>query len=126
MAASKGHIDVMVEGARAIDRLTPHSRVLIAEACTHAPMSEDIGRVKIPRLIKRRFGDTVQFHVHAGKDYPADLSRYDLIIHCGACMFNRRLMLSRIRRAREQGVPITNYGLAIAHLQGILDKVALP
>ncbi len=126
MAASKGHIDVMVEGARAIDRLTPHSRVLIAEACTHAPMSEDIGRVKIPRLIKRRFGDTVQFHVHAGKDYPADLSRYDLIIHCGACMFNRKLMLSRIRRAREQGVPITNYGLAIAHLQGILDKVALP
>ena len=126
MAGNKGNLEALVEGAHAISKLTATSRVLIAEACTHAPMSEDIGRVKIPRLIKKRFGDTVQVEVHAGKDYPADLSQYDLIIHCGACMFNRKLMLSRIRRAREQGVPITNYGLAIAQLQGILGKVALP
>ena len=126
MAAAKGNIEVLIEGARAIDHLTPHSRVLIAEACTHAPMSEDIGRVKIPRMLRKKYGESIAFDIHAGKDYPADLKQYDLIVHCGACMFNRRLMLSRIVRAREQGVPITNYGLAIAHLQGILDKVALP
>ena len=126
MAATKGNIDVLIEGARAIDRLTPQSRVLIAEACTHAPMSEDIGRVKIPRMLRKRLGETITCDIHAGKDYPADLKKYDLIVHCGACMFNRRLMLSRIRRAQQQGVPITNYGLAIAHLQGILDKVSLP
>ncbi len=126
MAATKGNIDVLIEGARAIDQLTPQSRVLIAEACTHAPMSEDIGRDKIPRLIRKKYGETITFDIHAGKDYPTDLKKYDLIVHCGACMFNRRLMLSRIVRAQEQGVPITNYGLAIAHLQGILDKVSLP
>lgn len=126
MAANKGSIEEMLVGARSIDQLTPHSRVLIAEACTHAPMSEDIGREKIPRIIRQRFGETIAFDIHAGKDYPSDLSNYDLIIHCGACMFNRKLMLSRINRAKQQGVPITNYGLAIAHLQGILDKVSLP
>ena len=126
MAAAKGNIEVLIEGARTIDHLTPHSRVLIAEACTHAPMSEDIGRVKIPRMLRKKYGESIAFDIHAGKDYPADLKQYDLIVHCGACMFNRRLMLSRIVRAREQGVPITNYGLAIAHMQGILDKVALP
>lgn len=126
MAASKGNINILIEGARAIDRLTPQSRVLIAEACTHAPLSEDIGREKIPRMLRKRYGETITFDIHAGKDYPADLKKYDLIIHCGACMFNRRLMLSRIIRAREQGVPITNYGLAIAHVQGILKKVSLP
>ncbi|MBR5087539.1 MAG: [Muribaculaceae bacterium] len=125
MAATKGNIDVLIEGAHAIDRLMPQSRVLIAEACTHAPMSEDIGREKIPRMIRKRYGETITFDIHSGKDYPVDLKNYDLIIHCGACMFNRRLMLSRIMRAQEQGVPITNYGLAIAHLQGILDKVSL-
>ena len=126
MAAAKGNIEILVEGARAIDRLTPQSRVLIAEACTHAPMSEDIGREKIPRMVRKKYGESITFDIHAGKDYPADLSRYDLIIHCGACMFNRRLMLSRIVRAQKQGVAITNYGLAIAQLQGILDKVSLP
>ena len=126
MAATKGNIEVLIEGAKAIDNLTPQSRVLIAEACTHAPMSEDIGREKIPRMIRKKYGETISFDIHAGKDYPANLKNYDLIVHCGACMFNRRLMLSRIIRAQEQGVPITNYGLAIAHLQGILDKVSLP
>lgn len=126
LAGMKGNIDVLIEGAKAIDRLTPQSRVLIAEACTHAPMSEDIGREKIPRMIRKKYGNSISFEVHAGKDYSSNLKYYDLIVHCGACMFNRRLMLSRIKRAQEQGVPITNYGLAIAHLQGILDKVSLP
>lgn len=126
MAATKGNIEILVEGAKAIDRLTPKSRILIAEACTHAPMSEDIGREKIPRMIRKKYGESISFDIHAGKDYPTDLKKYDLIVHCGACMFNRRLMLSRIMRAQEQGVPITNYGLAIAQLQGILDKVSLP
>lgn len=126
MAGQKGNMEVLIEGAKAIDRLTPMSRVLIAEACTHAPMSEDIGREKIPRLIRKKYGETITFDIHAGRDYPTNLKKYDLIVHCGACMFNRRLMLSRIVRAQEQGVPITNYGLAIAHLQGILDKVSLP
>lgn len=126
MAANKGNVEELIAGAKAIDSLTPQSRVLIAEACTHAPMSEDIGRVKIPRLIRQRYGESIIFDIHAGKDYPTDLSSYDLIIHCGACMFNRKLMLSRIDRARLQGVPITNYGLAIAHLQGILGMVAIP
>lgn len=126
MAATKGNIEMLIEGAKAIDRLTPQSSVLIAEACTHAPMSEDIGREKIPRMIRKKYGESISFDIHAGKDYPTNLKKYDLIVHCGACMFNRRLMLSRIVRAQEQGVPITNYGLAIAHLQGILDKVSLP
>ncbi len=126
MAALKGDVEVMARGAATIDRLTPQSRVLIAEACTHAPMSEDIGRVKIPRLIRQKVGPTVEFDIKSGKDWPDDLTAYDLIVHCGACMFNRRLMRSRIERALAQGVPITNYGLAIAHLHGILDSVALP
>lgn len=126
MAASKGNMNVLIEGAKAIDNLTPQSRVMIAEACTHAPKSEDIGREKIPRLIRKKYGETIQFDIHAGKDYPTNLKDYDLIVHCGACMFNRRLMISRIARAQEQGIPITNYGLAIAHLQGILAKVSLP
>ncbi|MBR6283501.1 MAG: [Muribaculaceae bacterium] len=125
MAALKGDVRVMAAGAAAIDRLTPQSRVLIAEACTHAPMSEDIGREKIPALIRKRVGESVQFDIRAGKDWPQDLTAYDLIIHCGACMFNRRLMQSRITRAQQQGVPITNYGLAIAHLNGILPQVEL-
>ena len=119
MAALKGDLEVLSRGAKAIDRLTPQSRVLIAEACTHAPMSEDIGREQLPRIIRQRIGGSVRFDIKSGKDFPADLAPYDLVIHCGACMFNRRMMLSRIASAEAQGVPITNYGLAIAHLHGI-------
>ncbi len=126
MAGVKGELGTLIEGAKAIELLSPSSRVLIAEACTHAPMSEDIGREKIPNMLRKKYGDSIICDIHAGKDYPENLAQYDLIIHCGACMFNRRLMLSRIRRAQEQGVPITNYGIAIAQLQGILDKVSLP
>lgn len=98
--------------------------MLIAEACTHAPLEEDIGRVKLPRLLRRRVGEALEVDVVSGPDFPEDLSGYNLIIHCGACMFNRRYVLSRIERARAAGVPITNYGVALAKLGGILDKIS--
>ena len=123
MAGYKGDIRRFVEGASAIDRLTEHSRVLIAEACAHAPLTEDIGRVKIPRLLRKKIGEGLRIDMVSGSDFPKDLSGYDLIIHCGACMFNRRHVLSRLERAAEQGIPMTNYGITIAHLTGILDKI---
>ncbi len=125
-AAYKGDIDAYVNGAENIQSLTKESKVLIAECCTHAPMQEDIGRVKIPGLLRKRFGETIQIDVVSGMDFPEDLSSYDLIIQCGACMFNRRYVMSRIERAKEADVPITNYGIAIAWLNGILDKIELP
>lgn len=124
MAGYKGDIKYYIEGASAIDRLTPQSRVLIAEACTHAPLSEDIGRVKLPRMLRKKIGEELQIDNVAGTDFPEDLTAYDLIIHCGACMFNRKYVLSRIDNARNQHIPMTNYGVAIAHLSGILDKIA--
>lgn len=122
-AQYKGDIEAFVEGAAAIDRLTEHSKVLIAEACTHAPLSEDIGREKIPRMLKKKVGPGLTVDMVSGTDFPDDLSPYSLVIHCGACMFNRKYVLSRVQKAREQGVPITNYGVALAKLTGILDKI---
>lgn len=126
MAAHKGDIRFFVKSAWAIDRLTEQSRVLIAEACTHAPLAEDIGRVKIPRLLRQRVGEGLQIDIVAGKDFPEDLTCYDLVIHCGGCMFNSKFMLSRVMQCRRQGTPMTNYGITIAHIKGILNKVALP
>lgn len=123
-AAHKGDIDAFVKGAEAIDRLTEDSKVLIAEACTHAPLTEDIGREKIPRMLRKRVGQGLAVDHASGTDFPQDLSGYDLIIHCGACMFNRRYVLSRVAQARLQGVPITNYGITIAKVTGILDQIA--
>ncbi len=122
-AGYKGDIHYYVESTFAIDRLTEQSRVLIAEACTHAPLTEDIGRVKIPHLLRKRTGEGLQIDIVSGNDFPEDLSPYNLIIHCGACMFNRKYVLSRIEQARAQQVPMTNYGVAIAHLNGILNKI---
>ena len=122
-AGYKGDIHYYVESATAIERLTESSRVLIAEACTHAPLSEDIGRVKLPRLLRKRIGENLQIDMVAGTDFPQDLTPYSLVIHCGACMFNRKYVLSRIERAREQHIPMTNYGVAIAFLNGILDQI---
>lgn len=122
-AGYKGDIHYYVESAFAIDRLTEQSRVLIAEACTHAPLTEDIGRVKIPHLLRKRTGEGLQIDIVSGNDFPEDLSPYNLIIHCGACMFNRKYVLSRIEQARMQKVPMTNYGVAIAYISGILDKI---
>ena len=125
LAASKGDIGVFVEGAGAIGRLKAGDRVLIAEACTHVPDTEDIGRVKIPALLRKRVQD-LQVEVAAGNDFPEDLSAYSLIIHCGACVAHQTLVRSRIRKALLAGVPITNYGIAIAQLQGMLERVEIP
>lgn len=124
MAADKGDIDAFAQGAKAIGTLTQNSRVLIAEGCTHAPLEEDIGRVKIPNLLRRRVGQGLQVDVVAGSDFPHNLTGYDLVIHCGGCMFNRAYVLSRLAQAQRQGVPMTNYGVAIAYLTGILDQVS--
>jgi [FeFe] hydrogenase H-cluster maturation GTPase HydF len=126
MAGLKGDIRYYAESAAAIDVLNENSRVLIAECCTHAPMEEDIGRVKIPRLLRKKAGEGLHIDVQAGTDFPSDASAYDLIIQCGGCMFNRRYVMSRIEAARKAGVPMTNYGIAIAYLNGILEHVVLP
>ena len=123
MAGYKGDIRQFIEGASAIDSLTESSRVLIAEACAHAPMTEDIGRVKIPRLLRKKVGEGLHIDMVSGSDFPKDLSEYDLIIHCGACMFNRKHVMNRLEQASMQQVPMTNYGITLAHLMGILDKI---
>lgn len=118
-AQYKGDIDYYLEGTNAIDRLTEQSRVLIAEACTHAPLTEDIGRVKIPAMLRKRFGQGLTIDIVSGADFPEDLTPYQLVIHCGACMFNRKYVLHRIQQAKNQCVAMTNYGVAIAQLKGI-------
>ena len=123
MAGYKGDIRQFIEGASAIDSLTENSHVLIAEACAHAPMTEDIGRVKIPRLLRKKIGEGLQIDLVSGSDFPKDLSKYDLIIHCGACMFNRKHVMNRLDSASHQQVPMTNYGITLAHLMGILNKI---
>ena len=125
MARHKGDIEAFRSGAKALLALPPTARVLIAEACSHIPQNEDIGRVKLPRLLRSKLGDGLQIDVVGGNDFPDDLAGYDIVIHCGACMFGRRTVLYRVRQAKAQGVPITNYGIAIAALSGILDRVVL-
>ena len=122
-ARYKGDIALFTEGVKALRNITENSRILIAEACTHTPQNEDIGRVKLPRILRKRFGEGLQIDIVGGADYPEDLTPYDLVIHCGACMFNRKHVLSRVERARKQGVAITNYGVILAALSGILDRV---
>ncbi len=121
MARSKGDIDELVKGAAAIDSLNENSKVLISEACTHAPLEEDIGRVKIPALLRKKYGN-MRIDFSRGLDFPEELD-YDLIIMCGSCMFNRAHVLSRIDKAKAAGIPVTNYGVTISKLKGIIDKV---
>ena len=123
MARSKGDIEELVKGAAAIDALNENSKVLISEACTHTPLEEDIGRVKIPALLRKKYGN-MSIDFSRGLDFPEELD-YDLIIMCGSCMFNRAHVLSRIEKARAAGVPVTNYGVTISKLKGIIDKVEL-
>ncbi len=123
-AAYKGDLPYYIEGAHHIDSLTDSSRVLIAECCTHAPLKEDIGREKIPALLRKRFGAGIQVDVVSGTDFPENVADYDLIIQCGGCMFNRQYVMARIDKARSKKVPMTNYGITIAHLTGILDKIS--
>lgn len=122
MARYKGDISVFIEGAKAIANLKPGDKVLICEACTHHPLEGDIGRQKLPKWLNQKAGGELDIEIKAGVDFPENLTDYKLIVHCGACMFNRKQLMARVIRAVEQGVPITNYGTAIAYMNGILDK----
>ena len=126
MSRLKGDLPLMAKGAQAIDSLKDGDKVLIAESCSHHADADDIGRVKIPRWIRQYTGADLTFEVFAGRDYPENLSEYKLVLHCGSCMHNRREMLSRIQKAQEAGVPITNYGIAISKVQGVLERVLTP
>jgi len=125
-ARFQGDLVEMVRGALAIDELRPGDRVLVAEACTHHPIAEDIGTVKIPRWLTSYVGGKLEFTHVRGHDFPKDLGPYELVIHCGACMWNRREMLNRILSCRRQGVPITNYGLTISYSLGIFERALQP
>jgi len=126
MARFKGDLAAQVTGAMAIERLHGDDRILIAEACAHHPIGEDIGRVKIPRWLTQYVGAALEITQVQGRDFPEDVSPYQLVIHCGACMWNRRAMLSRIERCHAAGVPITNYGLTIAYSLGIFERALGP
>ena len=125
LARYKGDIEAYLAGAKVARKLQAGDRVLIAEACSHQPLDGDIGRVKIPNLIHQKINSDVQIEVVGGQDFPADLTPYALVIHCGGCMFNRRQVLSRVMRATMQGVPITNYGIFLAEMADILDKITI-
>lgn len=125
-ARQKGDLAQFVEGALAIERLRPGDRILVAEACGHHPIGEDIGRVKIPRWLRQYVGGELHFDTTQGHDFPADLGDYRLIVHCGACMWNRREVLTRMLRCRQAGVPICNYGMTIAYTLGIFDRALGP
>ena len=119
----KGDIDEFIRGAEALSSLNANSRVLIAEACTHAPLAEDIGREKIPALIRKKIDPNIKFDIISGHDWNVDFSKYDLIIHCGACMFSRTQMLNKINDVKKHKIKITNYGITIAYLNGIINKI---
>jgi len=125
-ARFKGDLTAQVEGAMALENLRPGDRILISEACSHHPIADDIGRVKIPRWLNQYVGGKLEVDTVQGHDFPEDLSPYKAVIHCGACTFNRRAMLSRILRCKQAGVPITNYGLAIAYSLGIFERALEP
>jgi [FeFe] hydrogenase H-cluster maturation GTPase HydF len=123
LSAVKGDVKKFASAAKAIDNLTEDSKVLIAEACTHAPLTEDIGRVQIPRLLKNKVGDKLQIEFVSGSDFPTNLDDFDLVIHCAGCMFNRTYMMNRLSECEKKNVPMTNYGICIAKLSNILDFV---
>ncbi|HRZ14922.1 MAG TPA: [FeFe] hydrogenase H-cluster maturation GTPase HydF [Candidatus Omnitrophota bacterium] len=125
-ARNKGDLVEAARGAAMLESLQPGDKVLIAEACSHHPIQDDIGRVKIPRWLRQFVGGDLQIDVSSGRDYPEDLAQYKLIIHCGGCMLTRREMLFRIEKAQEAGVPITNYGVAISVLQGVAQRTLAP
>jgi [FeFe] hydrogenase H-cluster maturation GTPase HydF len=125
-ARFKGDLTSQVEGTLAVEDLKSGARILISEACSHHPIAEDIGRVKIPRWLTQYVGGKLHIEHVQGHDFPDDPSGWDLVVHCGACTFNRRAMLARILRCREAGVPITNYGLVIAYSLGIFERALAP
>lgn len=125
-ARYKGDLNELARGAAMLHALRPGDRILVAEACSHHPIQDDIGRVKIPKWLSRYAGDGLVIDTFAGRDYPQDLSSYKLVIHCGGCMLNRREMLFRIEKCREQGVPVTNYGICVSVLQGVITRTLSP
>jgi len=125
-ARYKGDIETLAHGAHALDSLRDHDRILMCEACSHHAVADDIGRVKIPRWIRRYTGKELEFSFYTGHDFPDDLEGYALAVHCGACMTNRAEMLRRIRECTRRNVPITNYGIAISKVQGVLERVLRP
>lgn len=125
-ARYKGDLELLVRGARAIDSLRDGDTVLMCEACSHHAVADDIGRVKIPRWITQYTGRELSFEMYAGHDFPEDLERYALAVHCGGCMTNRAEMMRRIRECTRRGVPVTNYGVAISKVQGVLERVVAP
>jgi [FeFe] hydrogenase H-cluster maturation GTPase HydF len=125
-ARYKGDLNEAARGAASVASLQPGDKVLIAEACSHHPLQDDIGRVKLPRWLRQYCGMDVDIDVYAGRDYPDDLEQYAVVIHCGACMLTRREMLHRTERARAAGVPVTNYGVCISLLHGVLERVLTP
>jgi [FeFe] hydrogenase H-cluster maturation GTPase HydF len=125
-ARQKGDLTIMAEGAARIGTLKPGDKILVAEACSHHPLQDDIGRVKIPRWLRQYLRVELQVDVAAGRDFPENLAEYKLILHCGSCMLTRREMLNRIQKAKEIGVPITNFGVAISFLQGVAERTLAP
>jgi len=123
LARQKGDLKTLVSGAMVIDELKPGDKVLIAEACSHHPLKDDIGREQLPKWLEAKVGGHLEISFSAGSDFPEDLKEYKLVVHCGSCMLNRTEVLNRIAKAVRNGVPITNYGVAIAHIHGILDRV---
>lgn len=123
MARNKGDLATFVRGARVICELKESDKVLVAEACTHAPLEEDIGREKIPRWLRDRVGSGLTVDISTGLDFPPNIKEYSLILHCGGCMFTRKQLMSRMIKADAENVPITNYGIAIAAINGILERV---
>lgn len=123
MARYKGSLEMFIKGAKAIDSLKEGDKVLIAEACTHHALKGDIAREKLPTWLQEKAGCHLDIQVNSGADFPEDLETYKLIVHCGSCMFNRKQLMSRLIKAESLGVPITNFGIAIAHINGILPRV---
>lgn len=122
-AQYKGDIDYFVSSTSVFENLNENSKILIAEACTHVPLKEDIGREKLPKMLRKRFGESLHIDNVTGADFPEDLTGYDLVIQCGACMFNRKYVMNRVNKAKAQNVPMSNYGVVIAYLTDILDKI---
>jgi len=122
----KGDLEVLARGAKALRHLKPGAKVLIAEACTHHQVPDDIGSVQIPRWLRQYAGGDIEFDYVTGGDFPANLAEYDLVVHCGACMLNRQEMLARLRKADAAGVPIVNYGVFLSFVHGVLDRALEP
>ena len=126
MARLKGDLELLVRGVKAVERLQPGAKVLIAEACTHHRQADDIGKVQIPRWLRQLVGGDIDFHFSSGPSFPPDLAGYDLIIHCGACMINRREMLSRGMQAEAVNVPMVNYGVFLTYVHGVIERSLRP